>query len=210
MTEFKNTQNILKKFNLTFLMESFINLKMAETMELPAFLLEDLQFALAHVGPADKEAFTCEFIIVPFLKESWKRHSQLNLFSHVAIQADDLVAIPDYIVAAPTSTGWKELEKPLLLTTEAKYEKFDEGWTQALLQAIICQKMNQTVELPILMIVTNGEVWQFGQLAGQKFMRHPISAVLSHPAELLGTLDKIFARCEENAQRWLDNGVCPN
>jgi hypothetical protein len=45
------------------------------------------------------------------------------------------------------------LYKPLLLTVEAKNEKFDEGWTQALLQSVVCQKINGTPNIPILSIV---------------------------------------------------------
>jgi len=200
MAEFKSVQEILKKFGLDFEVTELIPMKTIQRVELPSLMSEDLNFTLAHLGPSDKEAFTCEFIIVPFLKEAWKRHQQVNLFSHVMIQADDLVVIPDYVVAAKTSTGWKELERPLLLTVEAKYEKFDEGWTQALLQAVICQKMNQTTELPILMMVTNGEMWQFGQLVGRLFSRHALPASISDPAHLLGVLDAIFAMCEKNAQ----------
>jgi len=198
MAEFKSVQEILKKFGLDY--EESIPMIKSKRVKLPPFMLEDLQFSLIHRSHVDKEAFTCEFIIVPFLKEAWKRHPQVNLFSHVMIQADDLVAIPDYVVAARTSTGWKELEKPLLLTVEAKHEKFDEGWTQALLQAVICQKMNQTTKLPILMMVTNGEMWQFGQLAGRVFSRHALPASISDPAHLLGLLDAIFAMCEKNAE----------
>ncbi len=200
MAEFKSVQEILKKFGLDFARAALFKQEPATEMSLPMFLQDDLNFALANLGPSDKEAFTCEFIIVPFLKEAWKRHPQVNLFSHVMIQAEDWVAIPDYVVAAKTSTGWKELEKPLLLTVEAKYEKFDEGWIQALFQAIICQKMNQMTELPILIIVTNGEIWQFGQLVGKRFMRDPWPASISDPAHLLGLLDAIFAMCEKNAQ----------
>ncbi len=60
-------------------------------------MLEDLEFAMTHRGAVDKEAFACEFLIVPFLKEAWKRHPDLNLFSHLSIQVNDLTAIPDYV-----------------------------------------------------------------------------------------------------------------
>jgi hypothetical protein len=90
-------------------------------------MLEDLEFAMTHRGAVDKEAFACEFLIVPFLKEAWKRHPDLNLFSHLSIQVNDLTAIPDYLVSVKTQTGWKDLTTPLLLVVEAKDEKFEEG-----------------------------------------------------------------------------------
>jgi hypothetical protein len=80
---------------------------------------------------------------------------------------------------------------------EAKNEKFDEGWAQALLQSIVCQKINGTDEIPILSIVTTGDIWQFGKFEKKRFIKHPISASIQHIEELLGILDVLFSECEK-------------
>jgi len=82
---------------------------------------------------------------------------------------------------------------------EAKNEKFEEGWCQALLQSVVCQKINKTNKIPILSIVTTGDVWQFGKLEETSFIRHPLSASVQNTEQLLGILDILFSECEKNA-----------
>ncbi|OQX24497.1 MAG: hypothetical protein BWK80_20565, partial [Desulfobacteraceae bacterium IS3] len=102
-------------------------------------------------------------------------------------------------VSSKSRTGYKILKKPLLLTVEAKNEKFEEGWCQALLQSVVCQKINKTNKIPILSIVTTGDVWQFGKLEETSFIRHPLSASVQNTEQLLGILDILFSECEKNA-----------
>jgi len=130
------------------------------------------------------------------LKETWKNHPKLNLFSHVQISADDVTVIPDYLLSSKDPTGYKILHTPLLLTVEAKNEEFDKGWFQALLQSVVCQKINETNEIPILSIVTTGDVWQFGKLEKQFFIKHPISSSIQSLGGLLGILNELFTECE--------------
>lgn len=85
----------------------------------------------------------------------------------------------------------------MLLTVEAKNEKFDEGWTQALLQSVVCQKINGTPNIPILSIVTTGDIWQFGKLEKNLFTKNQIPIYIQHVDELLGILDMLFSECEK-------------
>jgi hypothetical protein len=105
--------------------------------------------------------------------------------------------IPDYLVTAKHPTGYKAIYKPLLLAVEAKNEKFEDGWTQALLQAVVCQKINGTADLPVLAMVTTGDLWQFAKLEKQQFIKHPFSASLQNLEVLLGILDTLFTECEK-------------
>lgn len=193
-----NVKDILVHYQLHYQSTEFIDFNQIKPLEIPEWFKQELHFALINRGEPDKEAFTSEFIIVPCLREIWKRHSQLNLFSHVALQTEELTVIPDYLVTAKDPTGYKTVYKPLLLTVEAKNEKIEQGWVQALLQAVICQKLNETQEIPIWMIVTTGDFWQFSQLKQQLFTRHPLSASLQNLEVLLGILDHLFTQCEQN------------
>jgi hypothetical protein len=193
-------KEILERYQLHYYLNEFIDIDNIPSIEMPNFFKEEIKFALLNRGEEDKEAFTCEFIIVPFLRATWKKHPQLNLFSHVAIHADNTTIIPDYLVTAKNPTGYKSIYQPLLLTVEAKNEKFEEGWTQALLQSIICQKMNGTETIPIWSIVTTGDFWQFGKLEQRNFSRHPLPASIQDMAKLLGILEVLFSACEQTAQ----------
>ncbi len=196
---FNGFEEILENFRLKFRFDEFINFLKIQPVETEEWFKSELKFSLANRGEDDKEFFTSEFIIVPFLKEIWKRHPRLNLFSHVQIKADDLTVIPDYLISSKSETGYKTVKKPLLLTVEAKNEKFEEGWCQALLQSVVCRKINGTDEIPILSIVTTGDVWQFGKFEKTSFVRHPVSASIQNTAVLLGTIDVLFSECEKNA-----------
>ncbi len=194
--DLKSIDTILKASHLTFRFEKFVDYGTARHVEATEWFKEEIDFSLSHRGEDDKESFSSEFIIVPFLRETWKRHPELNLFSHVQIQADDLILIPDYLLSSMSPTGYKKVCKPLLLTVEAKNEKLDEGWCQALLQSVVCRKINGTDDIPILSIVTTGDLWQFGRLEKASFVRHPVSASVQG---LLGILDTLFSECERNA-----------
>jgi hypothetical protein len=178
-------------------MVEFIDFEKIQPISVVDWFKEELRFSLKNRGEDDKEAFTSEFIVVPFLKEIWKKHPQLNLFSHVQIKADNIFVIPDYLITSTTPMGYKKIYKPLLLTVVAKNEQFDEGWAQALLQSIICQKLNGTDEIPILSIVTTGDFWQFGKLEKKLFIKHPFSAAIQHIEGLLGILDVLFSECDK-------------
>jgi len=197
--DFKRFEEILGTFGLKFRFDEFINFAEIQPVEPEEWFKSELKFSLANRGEDDKEFFTSEFIIVPFLKEIWKRHPRLNLFSHVQIKADDLTVIPDYLISSESETGYKTVKKPLLLTVEAKNEKFDEGWCQALLQSVVCRKINDTDEIPILSLVTTGDVWQFGKFEKASFIRHPVAVSIQNIAVLLGILDVLFSECERNA-----------
>jgi len=194
---FNSARDILTHYHLQYRIEEFTDFEQSSPMMIPDWFSEEIQFGLTHRGESDQEAFTSEFIIVPCLRTVWQKHPRLNLFSHVSLQAEDFTVIPDYLVTAPDPTGYKTVYKPLLLTVEAKNEKFEDGWTQALLQAVVCQTINGNADLPVLAIVTTGDLWQFGKLEQQQFVKHPLSISLQNLEVLLGILDMLFADCEK-------------
>lgn len=195
--KFRDFEEILEYYHLDFCFETFLDFAQISPVFAEDWFKEELLFALSNRGEDDKEAFICEFLIVPFLRYIWKKHRRVNLFSHVQIKADDLLLIPDYLVSKRTPTGFKKIYKPLLLTVEAKNEQFDEGWFKALLQSIVCQKVNETEDITIFSIVTTGDVWQFGKLEKAHFIRHPLPLSIENPEMLLGVLDVLFAECEK-------------
>ncbi len=197
IANFKSVNDILNFYKIKYQRTEFFDCSQILSFNLSESFLEDLKFSLNNVGDFDKEFFLSEFVIVPFLKEIWKKHQDLKLFSHTQLKTADFTVIPDYIIAAKTESGYKTLEKPLLITVEAKFEQFIEGWFQATLQSVAAREINQDENIPIWVIVTTGEVWEFGKLDKNYFYQHPFALSLVSPQKVAGVLDFIFAECEK-------------
>jgi len=81
------------------------------------------------------------------LRETWKRHSQLEVWSHIPIQVDEVLSgVPDYLIARKSPRGFQHLEIPLLAIVEAKREDFITGWGQCLAAMVAAQKLNSGIE----------------------------------------------------------------
>lgn len=193
---FTTLKDVIYAYGLSYQTDEFINFQIIETSSIPEWFKAEIKFSLAHQGQDDKEAFISEFVIVPFLKEIWKRHENLSLFSHPTLSTDEVTVIPDYLLTARDPSGYKSVYKPLLLTVEAKNEKFDEGWMQAVLQAVVCQQLNQMPHVPVFAIVTTGDIWEFGKLENKLFTYHPLPLSVQDMARLLGVLDFLYQQCE--------------
>jgi hypothetical protein len=75
---------------------------------------------------------------------------------------------------------------------EAKMDDFTGGWAQCALEMLAVQKVNQTPELPVFGMVTNGEVWQFAQLKDSLFTEFSEIFILRNLNELFSVLTTIF------------------
>lgn len=194
--DFSNIKEILDAYQLLFRYDKFIDYHKVTKISLPQYFLDNLDFTMANRGPADKEFFSSEFIIVPFLFEAWRKHSKITLFSHPNLKVKDFNLYPDYIIAGKDKTGLKILQKPLLLTVEAKDEKVEQGWFEALMQMVAARLMNETNSIPVYGIVTTGDNWFFGKLEDNIFTRHPIPVGIDDPERLISVLNHVFSACE--------------
>ncbi len=50
------------------------------------------------------------------------------------------------------------------MLVEAKQDNFEAGWAQCLAEMIAAQRLNETAQIIIYGIVSNGNLWQFGKL----------------------------------------------
>ncbi|MEM8525317.1 MAG: hypothetical protein AAGG68_11765 [Bacteroidota bacterium] len=197
---FKNSAEVLDHYNLNFDYEKFINYDKVTPIGLTEYFLQDLDFSLSNRGKDDKEFYGSEFLIVPFLKETWKRHPKVFLFSHPYLQVNDFTLYPDYVVTGRSRSGIKVFQKPVLLTVEAKDEQVEKGWFDALLQLVAARELNNTDKVPLYAIVTTADFWYFGKLEDQSFIRHPFPIGITDPELLLGVLSYLFGKCEEHAE----------
>jgi hypothetical protein len=197
---FTSLKDVIQAYGLSYQTDQFIDFQAIEAVSVADWFKAEIDFSLKNQGQDDKEAFVSEFVIVPFLKEAWKHHANLSLFSHPTLTTDDVTVIPDYLLTARDPSGYKSIYKPLLITVEAKNENFDEGWMQAVLQAVVCQKLNEKPEIPIYAIVTTGDIWEFGKLENKRFTYHPLPLSVQDIGRLLGVLDFLYQQSEISAQ----------
>ncbi len=201
-SEFKNNSELLTHFGLKIETNEFIDFDAINSIEIPAYLKEDLKFVIANRGDTDMEFYACEALIFPILKEAWKRNPKAKLFSHPQIKYEDLVLIPDYVVTPKDKTGANSFQKPLLITVEAKNDDYEKGWADVYRQLIVARLLNENNELPIYAIVSIGKGWEFGKLDGKIIHKHPLGIGLDNPNKLLGVLDFIFADCVKTAEKF--------
>ncbi len=201
-SQFKNTADMLLYFGLKVQSKQFIDFDDVPTLEMPKHLKDDVAFVLSERGDTDMEFYACEFLISPLLKEVWKRNPQAKLFSHPRIVFEDLVLIPDYVVAPKNKSGVNVFEKPLLITVEAKNDDYEQGWVDVYRQLIVARLLNENDEIPIYAIVSIGKGWEFGKLDGNIIYKHPLGIGLDNANKLLGVLDFIFADCVRTAERF--------
>ena len=80
---------------------------------------------------------------------------------------------------------------PLIIFVEAKKNDFEQGWGQCLAELVAAQKINDNTDLPVYGIVTDGILWQFGQLIGDTFTRNRTNFADNLPI-LFGAVDSVF------------------
>ena len=112
-----------------------------------------------------------------------------------------LSGTPDYFVATKSEFGKPVIGTPLVILVEAKRNDFEIGWGQCLAALIAAQKINaQEVNgaamFPVYGIVTDGVMWQFGNLVGDIFVENLTPFSLGDMPRLFGAIDAVFKACQ--------------
>lgn len=190
-SDYKDIAQVQKEFQIKYAETRFIT---APALEPPTQLTEDLNFYLVNIDVYASEASRCELIISPVLKELYKRHYDRYSFwvqKPIAYNAV-LSGTPDYIFSMRSSLGKTVLELPLLLIVAAKKNDFEQGWGQCLAALVTAQKLNESSKRPVYGCVTDGNLWQLGQLAGSVFTKNFENYTIDHLPNLFGALDFIL------------------
>lgn len=190
-TDFKSADEVQTAYQIRLVEKNFLTILPISPSE--AFILE-YQFVNEHFDIFTSEASRCENVIYPILREACKKYiHQYSLWSHKSISIDEiLVGTPDYMVTKRSKLGKNVLELPLILVVEAKQNDFTKGWGQCLAELVAAQKLNNNEALAIYGIVTDAEVWQFGKLAGQSFIKNYSRATIDNLDEVFGAVCAIM------------------
>ncbi len=159
----------------------------------PQFV-QEFEFNQANFDIFSSEAARCENVIYPLLREVCKQFvSQYELWSHKFLVVDDkLSGIPDYIIAKRSALGKNVLGLPLILVVEAKQNDFIKGWGQCLAELVAAQALNKSPHKPVYGIVTDAELWQFGKLTAQSFVKNQSRATIDELAKVFGAVYRLM------------------
>jgi len=198
-SDFKDIADVQKRYNIKYIEEKFV---IEKSVEIPGQFLNDLEFYRKNIDIFSSEASRCEIIISPILREIYKKHYKNHSFwIQKKIEYDEVLSgTPDYIFSGKSKLGKTVLEKPLLVVVEAKKNDFELGWGQCLAELVACQKINENSSEPIYGIVTDGNLWQFGKLLEDNFIKDIESFTLDRLNELYGALEYIFQMTENSTK----------
>lgn len=157
----------------------------------PHSLVEEFRFNHENIDIFSSEASRSELIISPLLREVYKRHADKYAFwIQKSITFDEVLSgTPDYIFSKKSSLGKTVLETPIVIVVEAKKNDFEQGWGQCLAELVASQKINNDAVKPVYGVVTDGNLWQFGRLAGQIFTINERNYTIDDIQELYGALE---------------------
>lgn len=190
-SDYKNISQVQKEFGIKYQEESFIA---AQDIEPPAPFQAEFEFNRENIDVFTSEASRTDLVITPILREVYKQyHERYSFWIQKAISySDRLNGTPDYIIATRSALGKTVLELPLVMVVEAKKNDFEQGWGQCLAELVAAQKINNNLNVPVYGIVTDGELWKFGKLAGETFTSNIEGYTFGHLAKLFGALNFIF------------------
>ncbi len=196
-TDFKNKTEVIKKFNLKFKIENFIQKKNFEIDERDT---EKILRNFKRPGVFACEYSICEMIISPILSDV-SYVADLPIWSHYYLENKelDLSGVPDYMFAL-SKEGGDMYKKPVVCLCEAKKEKFDEAWGEVVAAMVAAQKSNGHEEFPIYGLTTTGRFWEFAKLEGKLLTFNEFEyTVPGQFNEVLDILNWIFCEGRKNA-----------
>lgn len=191
--DFKTIPEVLEKFRITYTVKDFVQIE--ELPDTPSeHFLQEFEFCLQNIDVFASEAARCEAIIFPILKKIYKPYAaDYALWIKKAITYDETInGTPDYLISTRSELGIPVVGTPLIILVEAKKNDFDQGWGQCLSELVAAQKINEDTDFPVYGIVSDGKLWEFGQLIGGSFTRNRTSVTMDNLSVLFGAVNAVF------------------
>jgi hypothetical protein len=188
---YKSFGETVKAFQISYMESNFL---VDVPFQVSDYFVEDLTFVMRE-GVVDNSEFAiCENLVYPVLKEVWKTYSsQFTLWSHQFLNCNaDLSGFPEYILAKRSPFGKVVFDQPYFLLVEAKQDNFDAGWGQCLAEMVAAQRLNETPDIVVFGIVSNGDRWQFGKLSDRTFVRNQTFYSIQSLDALFGAVNYVF------------------
>lgn len=187
-SQFKTIADVQTAYNIRYVEQPFIKIA---NIPVPRSLAEDFQFNQENIDIFASEAARSELIISPLLRAVYKNHSQdYSFWIQKSITFDEVLSgTPDYLFSKRSALGKTVLETPILIVVEAKKNDFEQGWGQCLAELVASQKINNDPQKPVYGIVTDGNLWQFGNLYTDLFTKDNQNYTIDKIQILYGALE---------------------
>lgn len=190
-TDFKSIQQVQEAFKIKYTEEDYVEYCDIEPSK--AFL-EEFEFSRKNIDVFSSEASRCENVIYPIIRDVYKSYvGKYSLWSHKSISHDQVLSgTPDYIISTKSELGKTVLGIPIVVVVEAKQNNFTQGWGQCLAELVAVQKINENEKITVHGIVTDGELWQFGKLVGNIFIKNITVLALSEMKKVFGAISYLI------------------
>ena len=187
-SQFKTIADVQTAYKIRYAEQPFIKII---NIPVPQSLTEDFQFNQENIDIFASEAARSELIISPLLRAVYKNHSQdYSFWIQKSITFDEVLSgTPDYLFSKRSALGKTVLETPILIVVEAKKNDFEQGWGQCLAELVASQKINNDPQKPVYGIVTDGNLWQFGNLYTDLFTKDNQNYTIDKIQILYGALE---------------------
>ncbi len=195
-SDFKTISDVQKRYKIKYTEENFI---VSQELSPSDSFLEDFEFNKENIDIFTSEASRSEIIISPLLREVYKRHYRgYSFWIQKSISYDEILSgTPDYIFSRRSELGKTVLEKPVVIIVEAKKNDFEQGWGQCLAELIALQKINNNPQRPVYGIVTDGNLWQFGKLVADTFVKNSGNFTIDNLLNVYGALEHLIQLVEQ-------------
>jgi hypothetical protein len=193
--KFATIGQVAETFDISLKKEWFLQDVKKDSIKVPDYKLAEIKKRLSNTAALKNEAARCNQIITPILNVVVDEHEPLRLWIEEPFNVDEsngLTGTPDYLIALETAS--EEMATPPICVIEAKQDKFEEGWTQALAEMVAASMKGSNV---CYGIVTTGKAWEFGKLKNSVFIREPDQVTTRNLQELFDILDWIVSEAEK-------------
>ncbi|HHC24595.1 MAG TPA: hypothetical protein ENK58_04160 [Desulfobacterales bacterium] len=190
-SDYKTISQVQAEYRIKYEEDNFVALKEHKISDI---FVEEFEFNQKNMDVFSSEAARCEIIIFPILREMYKYYyEKVSLWVQKSIIYDEkLSGTPDYVISKKSELGKTMLEFPLIIVAEAKKNNFDQGWAQCLSELIAAKHLNNSPEMPVYGIVTDGKLWEFGKLTEKGFTKNTDSFTVTDLNKVFGALKFIF------------------
>ena len=195
-SDFKTISEVQEKFRIKYASNDFFDIEAKNPSEQ---FLQELEFSRQYIDVFASEGSRCEVVIFPILREVYKDYAErYGLWIKKSIIYDEtLSGTPDYLIATRSELGMTVVGTPLVILVEAKKNDFEQGWGQCLAELVAAQKINDDSDFPVYGVVTDGKLWEFGQLVGDTFIQNRTNFTIDNLPILFGAMNFVFKSIQE-------------
>ena len=196
-SDFKTISEVQEKFRIKYTSNDLFGVEAKNPSEQ---FLQELEFSRQYIDVFASEGSRCEVVIFPILREVYKDYAEnYGLWVKKSITYDEtLSSTPDYLIATRSELGMTVVGTPLVVLVEAKKNDFEQGWGQCLAELVAAQRINDDSDFPVYGIVTDGKLWEFGQLVGDTFIQNRTNFTIDNLPILFGAMNSVFKAIQEH------------